>query len=122
VTRRTGDIYFLHPIYRVNGIKQKLYYVTVKLPDKEFVQEYERKANKWKNRLKIGVRKSMRDFDRKGEIGETIFDLINKVNNNRDKYKLKGKLNLSIIETKLGISNNKARQIASMLQQRDSVG
>lgn len=116
VARRTGDIYYPHPIYKVNGVRQKLFYARISMPSPELVKAYETKANKWKEKLKRSVGKTMDTFDQKADVGETIFDLINKVANSREEYSKDDKLNIYIIQTKLGISRHKAEQIKAMLK------
>lgn len=56
VQRKTGEIYFPHPIYRINGTKQRMFYAVVKKVSKEFEKEYEKKANKWKNSSQVLLR------------------------------------------------------------------
>lgn len=120
IDRKSGKIYYPHPLYLVDDAIVKLKYAIIHLPAKELVVEYERKANKWKEKLKRDVIRTVELMKKKEGIRQkTIFDMINIVMKNRKKYVgRKGILDRHLIQTHLGIGEHKALQIKKFIEQK----
>jgi len=117
IDRKTGKILFIHPRIKVGGSIIKLEYIKIiAQPSKEVWEKIDRKQRIFKDRLESRARRThelmLKDL---GEKQITIYDLINKVSENRKMYMKDNNLNVYIIQTKLNISRHKAEQIKAMI-------
>lgn len=117
VNRRTGEIYYPHPLINDNGNAFKLRkFIVKRRPSKELCKEYEKQHVEYKNKIEHKARKDLSAVEAE-MFGEetTIFDYINKVTKNKEEYSKNNKVNVYVIQTKLGISRHKAEQIKAMI-------
>ena len=113
IVRRTGDIFWPHPLIKCNGRIVKLRYITIKRkPDEDLWKEIDRKQRHFKSGLEEKARKMIGLMKKELIGGRTIMDMINEVQKDRKKFLNKGgKLDVYLLQTHLNVGKGKAMQV-----------
>lgn len=119
IDRKKGDIYFPHPRLLLNNeqvILRSL--IFKKKPSPKLLKEFIKKEEDYKGRLKTKNRNILRRMDLdEADKRRSLTDDIQRVIENVDDYKnAKGKLDISVIQAKLGVGYQKSRQIQRMAE------
>ena len=121
VNRRTGDVYFPHPIIQNNGSAAKLRnFIFKSLPSKKLQDEYEEEHVKYKKKIERKARSMAEKIETEISGRElTVYDMINKVEKDIDKYKnKKGNIDWHLIKLDLRISRDKAIEIQKFIDKK----
>lgn len=118
INRKTGDMYFPHPLVKANGVIHKVKAIRMeRKPAKEVWIKYDEKQQAYKEKLRKKHLHLLEKMDADMmQVKATIYDMINTVSKDKDTYCKNGKLNLYIIQTKLGVSRHRAEQIKAMIE------
>lgn len=125
VNRKTGDIYF--PYFRsvidgrLNAIPRIIYpKATINIVPKEITKSITEKEIEFKHRLRKRNLKLLEMIEGKAmDAGQTIFDMINIVNDDKEKYtNRKGNLDFYLIQTEFNIGKDKAIQIKKFIEKK----
>lgn len=125
IDRKTGQILFPHPIVKANGTMHKLRSIRFRRKPSDNVWEiYDRLQRRYKDDLRARHLKTIEEMESISEVsGETIYDLINKVESNKEQYtNAKGRLDWHLIKLHLKISENKSKEIWKFLEKKDVGG
>ena len=122
VDRKKGDVYF--PGYRmiIDGVLSKMPRVVIpgrllqKVP-KEIWDAAKEKEMRFKEYVRKRSLRTIELLDQQEKGEKTIFDYINEVSKDRERYtNKKGVLDLALLQTHLGVGRTKAQQVKSFLE------
>ena len=123
INRRDGQIWFPHYRGIVNSKYMRMPKIDIpkklinKVP-KEIWKGIAEKEARFKGKIRKGSLKSISIMEKQeGEVTDTIFDLINKVQKDKVKYmNEKGKLDVYLMQTLLGVGRHKSTQIKKFIE------
>lgn len=122
INRRTGDIYFPHPLINWNGTTHKLKFITLKRrPSEEIWKEFDKRQRKFKQRLEDRAKNLIRIAQKK-EAGakQTVYDIINKVVADKTPYLNKRRnLDTILIKHKFDITHALAAEVKKVIEMKD---
>jgi len=126
VDRKTGNIYFPHPLLKVDGHIVKLEYIRFdNKPSEEVWKVVDKKQRRFKKEIEVRARRTHRLLLKDlGMKRKTIYDMIEEVRENREKYiakegKVKDKLDWHLVMVDKGISRDKAISIIRYIESKD---